>query len=325
MNINLVEGFESQIIEGVIGAPDRVVETVVSKLFFYGDVVYKVYKYRKEFFGDFSDKEFRHEFYHNDFIWNNTMAPDIYTNLVYVKKVDGIFRRTDHDSAEDYYLEMRRIDDSKTLFNLLKNKEVSRADIEKVAQAMLTRLDKLTEIKRSDLKDLFDIPYTQLDLDYMETLKGWMKLTPKLISDAECDCFIDTMKAYIKRSKAHANFDPKNYIASIDNHAGNILFIDGVPSFIDSMPPMRIWRIQTPTYSISRPATDVEVLMGKEYADAMYEVLEAHKGIKVEGAMRSYLQLIGALIEGPYMSMLNMPELAEKYMTFAREKLKEIQ
>ena len=38
-----------------LGKPERIIETLISKLFFFGDDVYKVYKYNKAFFGDFSD------------------------------------------------------------------------------------------------------------------------------------------------------------------------------------------------------------------------------------------------------------------------------
>src|ERR1700722_11050109 len=99
--LQLIDSIEKGDFKG-LGKPERTIETLISKLFFFGNDVYKVYKYKTYYFGDFTDDRFRHEFYHDDFLWNNTMAPNIYIRLGYVKDNNGIIEETTHDKSEDY-------------------------------------------------------------------------------------------------------------------------------------------------------------------------------------------------------------------------------
>lgn len=320
---NLIDSIEKGEFKG-LGKPDRTIETLISKLFFFGDDVYKVYKYTKAFFGDFSDDRFRHEFYHDDFIWNNTMAPDIYKRLGYVRRNGDRIEDTTHDASEDYYILMKKVDDSQTLFNLLRAGKVDRDDLAKITTEMFKRTERLTEIKRNDLFDLLAISHVDLDLQYMDTLRPWLDLAPALISKEQADDSIGALKSFIASYPSFKQTKSSDFLTSIDNHAGNILYPNKEVGFIDSMPPMRIWRIQIDMYSVSRPATDAEVIAGREYADAMYDAFEKARGRKVDPKMRSYLQAIGALIQAPYMHVLKEEVLAKRYFDFAQEKLQEL-
>jgi aminoglycoside phosphotransferase family enzyme len=320
---NLIEAFENGTFRG-LGKPDRVIETVISKLFFYGDNVYKVYKHMTAFFGDFTNDRFRHEFYHDDFIWNNTMAPDVYTKLGYVKKVGEKYIESDHDNSDDYYIQMKRIDDSKTLLNLSARMPLSKDELVKITETMFERVAKLTEIKKTDLQDLFNTPYLKLDLQNLETSRNWLYMSPDYIPKADADHIIDTLKNFISGHPFFTKYDGSGYQASIDNHTGNIIFDKGHIDFIDSMPPMRIWKIQTNIYTVSRPATDIEVLLGKEYSDKMYETLERIRNIKIAPEIRAYYQTVAALIQAPYLKILKEDVLADKFLAFAKEKIKEL-
>jgi aminoglycoside phosphotransferase family enzyme len=304
-----------------LGKPDRVIETLLSKLFFFGDEVYKVYKHEKAFYGDFSDDRFRHEFYHDDFTWNNTMAPDVYSKLGYVKETAGEVAETTHDESQDYYILMKKIDDSKTLFNLLKSRSVKKADLEVITKEMLARVEKLTEIKKSDLKDLFETSYRDLDQRNLDGIRQWLYMGEKVIAKTASDSIVDKLKHFVATNEYFSNFQQEQYVTSIDNHSGNILFNDGKVNF---MPPMRIWRIQSDAYTVSRPATDAEVLMGKEYADIMYDTLEKVRGTRVDQKVRAYLQCVAALIMAPYLHVLKDDELAMKYWEFAETKVAEL-
>jgi hypothetical protein len=144
------------------------------------------------------------------------------------------------------------------------------------------------------------------------------------IPKQEADAIIDKIKSFVASYSYFKNFDNKGYLASIDNHGGNILFSDNKVNFIDSMPPMRIWRIQSDAYSISRPATDLEVLAGKEYADAMFNRFEKVRNTKLDPKVRVYLQVVAALIQAPYMYVLKETEYAQKFWDFAKNKVQEI-
>ncbi|MDQ5893711.1 MAG: hypothetical protein QG640_723 [Patescibacteria group bacterium] len=309
---------------GNLGKPKRIVDTLLSKLFFFDKDVYKVYKHRVSSFGDFNDNRFRHEFYHDDFAWNNTMTPAIYTKLCYVRENNGFIEECTHDQSTDYYILMKKIDDSHTLLNLLRQKAVTHADLEKITTEMLKRIEKLTEIKKSDFMDLFDTQYVELDLEYIETLRDWMYMAPEVISKENADAMMEKLKSFINTYQGFKDFDHSHYIASIDNHCGNILYQDKEVNFIDSMPPMRIWRVQNHLYPVSRPATEVELFMGKEFADTMYSAFEKVRGIKVDPKMRAYLQTVAALIQAPYMYVSSDIELAGKFWKLAQEKSTEL-
>lgn len=310
---------------GNLGKPQRVVETLLSKLFFFDKDVYKVYKHRVSSFGDFNDNRFRHEFYHDDFAWNNTMTPAIYTKLGFVRENNGVIEECTHDESTDYYVLMKKIDDSQTLFNLLKKKAVTHADLKRITSEMLKRLEKLTETKRSDFQDLFETSYIELDLVYMETMRDWMYImAPEIISKQDADIMMEKFKLFITNYQGFKDFDRSHYIASIDNHCGNILYQNKEVDFIDSMPPMRIWRVQNDLYPVSRPATEVELFMGKEFADTMYSTYEKVRGIKVDPKMRAYLQTVSALIQAPYVYISKDIELSKKFWKLAQEKIKEL-
>src|SRR4030042_4195619 len=143
--MNLIQAFEKNLIEDFnTFSPDKVVETIVSKIFFYGDKVYKIYKYEKFFFGDFSDQDFRKKFYNEDFYWNNTMAPHVYLSLWGVKKNSDKYRLTNLSEAEDFFIEMKKFDDDKNLTNLLLKKNMGEEDLAKIVSDMTSRIKKLT-------------------------------------------------------------------------------------------------------------------------------------------------------------------------------------
>lgn len=320
---NLIETIENGNFNN-LGKPDRIIETLISKLFFFTDDVYKVYKYNKAFFGDFSDKTFRDNFYNDDFIWNNTMSPDIYLKIGYVKNNNNSFEETTREFAEDYYILMKKIDDTQTLFNLIKNNKITKENLELITEQMFLRTQKLTQIKKSDMKDFFNTSYIDLDLRNLGTTREWMKMAPDLISESEADSIIDILKEFVKTNSYFKYFNTDDYLNSIDNHSGNILFYNNEVNFIDSMPPMDIWRVQSDAYSISRPATDLEVLVGKEYSDIMYKKFEEVRNTKIDSKVRIYFQVTAALIQAPYMTALNETEYAQKFWEFAKEKAIEL-
>ena len=109
MAMTLLEAFEQNLIND--DKYERRIETIFSKLFFFSDKVIKIYKYSDNYYGQFSDINFRKEFYAEDFSWNHTMAPDIYLSLNPYKLTDGKWAPASQDEAEDFYIVMKRIDD----------------------------------------------------------------------------------------------------------------------------------------------------------------------------------------------------------------------
>lgn len=171
--MNLLEAFEKQAVSGISKTPDRVIETLISKLFFFGDKVYKVYKWNKAFFGDFSSLDFRKDFYQEDFFWNNAMAPHIYLALKPVKFDGNVFIEADIADAEDFYIVMNKIDEKDNLTKKLINKDITAEDLRIITREMTMELDKLTKEKIDTLKNVVDIGLFALEKQIVEELRSW--------------------------------------------------------------------------------------------------------------------------------------------------------
>ncbi|MEK7080602.1 MAG: hypothetical protein AAB925_02090, partial [Patescibacteria group bacterium] len=149
--MNLIEIFER--------SPDKIIETIISKIFFYGDTVLKVYKYEKFFFGDFSSFQFRKDFYTEDFSQNQLMAPEVYLALHEVKK----------NGEEDFFIEMKKFNDNNNLTNLLLQKRIGKNHLGTIAKEMVLRLKKLTESKKEKYKDYFKNKLLDIQLADLES------------------------------------------------------------------------------------------------------------------------------------------------------------
>lgn len=300
--MNLISAFEQNLIEG-LKDPDRVVETVISKIFFYKDRVFKVYKYDKFFFGDFSSFDFRKDFYEEDFYWNNVMAPDVYLHLRPVK-MNGI---------EDYYIEMRKFDDNNSLTNLLIKNQIQEDDLLKISKEMELRINELTDNKKEKLLHILK-SNPDIFTDGFESDRNLLYTIPSFISKEKTDKIIDFIKAYGSH-EYFKNYNHNNLRASIDNHADNIVILDGKVELIDILPPKESWRIGDPNFLTSRLFTDVAVLNSEDKAMAIYKNNTMPKEIRTVYEIRS------ALIQMWCFFTMNNLEYANKYLDFAQKRI----
>ncbi len=321
---NLIEQFEKGNFIG-LGKPERVVETLISKLFFYKDTVYKVYKYQKNSFADLTKLEDRKSFFKDDFVWNNTMDPKTYIDLLYVKFDGDTYEICDADSAEDMCIVMKRIDGSNSVFSMIQNNTLTSEDIEKITQYKFSSVEKLTEIKKPAMEHLFSTPYLVLETQNLESDKLWMYEAQDFIPKERIDFIIQKLESFINSHPYFSNFDIARYITSLDNHTQNILIKDGEISIIDSMPPKDSWRVQSDLYVASRFATDIEVLLGSEYSDIVYEVLRDMRGIEIDQKVKTYFQIVAACIRAPYFFLLNEKETAQRFLDFIYSKIGELE
>ena len=137
------------------GVPDSKIDTLLSTLYFFNEKVIKIYKHKKAFYGDLSDSDFRRDFYIEDFTWNNTLSPDLYLRLVGVVIENNIPVEVSHGSATDFYIEMKKIDSSKNITNLLDKNKITSEDLESITSYMIKKIRVLTSEKKEKMKDLF--------------------------------------------------------------------------------------------------------------------------------------------------------------------------
>jgi len=322
--MNLLDAFEYGAVAGISGHPDKIVETVLSKLFFFGDRVFKVYKWRNGSIGDFTDSAFRKDFFRNDFRWNASMSPETYRRLGSVKWDGYRYVEASELEAEDYFIEMNKIDEDGVFFHLLQKGEILEEDLRVVVKTLFERLDSLTESVSEEFADIFSIPLPDMHVTDMRSTREWIHSHEDSPFKTEAGAIADSLLEFIPTHAPFRSFDTDRYLASVDNHAGNILLGNGRATFIDSMPPMRIWRARSPLYILSRTATDVEVLAGKKFSDPMYEEYSRIRGELVDPVEKSYCQSVSALIMALYQYGLKEFEIAKRYLDFSREKMLEL-
>lgn len=315
--MNLIKTFEQNLVDGFLGkSSDKTIETIVSKIFFYEEDVYKVYKYEKFFFGDFTDKDFRRNFYIEDFYWNHITAPHIYLALRPVKIIEGKYKIVDSSEAEDFFIEMRKFDDNKNLTNILLQKQISNEDIKKIVIEMTSRLKILTENKRKSLeydfnKKLIDIHLADLDSD-----RNLLYLIPSFIKKEWADKTFNFLKKISINNNYFLNYHSNNLSLLIDNHADNIILSNGEVDFVDVLPPKESWRVGDVSFNICRLATDVAVLLVKDKADIVYQ---NYKDIPEQ--IKKIYEIRSALIQIWCFCAVNNLDIAKKYLNFAETKI----
>lgn len=299
--MNLIQAFEQNLVEGFENKfPDKVIETIISKLFFYGENVCKVYKYEKFFFGDFTSKDSRKEFYKEDFYWNYATAPDIHLAL---RPVD-----------DDFFIEMKKFDDSKNLTNLLLTKQVSDEDIKNIVSEMISRLKMLTENKKNDSGYNFNQKLIDIHLADLESDQNLLYLIPSFVDKEWVDNTFDFLKK-ISINKYFLNYDYNSLSLLIDNHADNIVFFNNKVNFVDVLPPKQSWRIGDLAFCICRLAVDVAVLLSEDKAEIVYNSYNIPEEIKKIYEIRS------ALIQAWCFYSVKKMDIAKKYFNFAESRI----
>lgn len=316
--MNLIEAFEQNLVDGFSERkPDKVIETIVSKIFFYGEDVYKVYKYEKFFFGDFSLDSFRREFYQEDFQWNNVMAPNVYLALRPVKIVDGVFKVVDLPEAQDFYIEMKKFDDDKNLTNLLLTKNISDKDIKNITVKTVNRLGELTKDKRNNLSYNFNQKLIDIHFADLESDRNLLYLIPDFIKKEKADEIFDSLMKASASNQYFLNFDSNDFSLLIDNHADNIVFFNNEVNLIDVLPPKESWRVGSIDFNICRLATDIAVLFDYDKADLVYK---AHNKDIPEDVKKIY-EARSALIQMWCFNSVKKPDIAKKYLDFAEGRI----
>ncbi len=310
--MKLIEALESG--QTSFGMPDRIIETVLAKLFFFGDRVIKVYKHRNQY----AEPSFRKRFYIEDFTWNNIAAPQVYTKL---HGFDETLSLTDLDTAHDWAIEMKNIDTSSNLTRLLPAGAIDGETMTAIAEAMIENLENLTREKRDSLSHIFDRSYTDLRIQSLRDLDEWLsELHTEIPAEVRSEA-IRKLSDTIANDPYFNEFTSDDYRVAKDTNSDNILWLGGKASFIDIMPPNEHWRVNDPHFALIRTAVDAEVLGDASLPKSVHDAREKAYGTIPSHIVDAYA-LHGALIQWAYRTMLGQHDLAKKYGGYALRKLK---
>ncbi|MCB9816371.1 hypothetical protein H6786_03160 [Candidatus Nomurabacteria bacterium] len=324
MNISIA--LHEGLVDGIPEKPERFVETVMSDVFIYPTVVRKVYKdNRKGFFTDLRDLEVRRQYYAEDFAWNQGASKDIHLGLRGVQQTEaGAYEIIAAELADEWFIEMKRVRDDDTLFRRLNEGTTTREDVAALAKAQTEALDALTEEYLHTFEDLLarglrDLWHARLDGDLRMFGKNFSdQIAPELT-----DHRVDTLLNFFHTHDYFTNMDPDMASVAIDNHAGNVVFHEERPQFIDIHLAKRDWRVIDRNNNIARIATCVRVLGNNELADAMYEAYQDHHEL-APAEVTAFQEAYNAFIKGYYYTYLKQPDIAKKYFTFADATLAEL-
>jgi aminoglycoside phosphotransferase family enzyme len=309
--MNIVTALEDLSLEGIEGDHDRVIETVLSKLFIRGDEVHKAYKHRTADFADLADRDVRRKYIAEDFFWNNAMAPEIYRELRHVKHNGERFVHVDEGDGEDWYIVMQKIDTSRDLMRAIEG-----AALALYVRTLLERLSVLTEARRGELKEFFDKDAAHIRAEVLgacdwAAFDGAPYLTPLEVAHARA-----LMERALEKETYFQN--PINNISVvIDTNAENILFIDGKVMFIDVMPPKDTWRVHDRYFLVCRTSADIRTQQGDEHAAVLHDTYREHTELPPE-TVRVVYEIAASLIQVPYRKMVGRDDLAQKYADHVR-------
>jgi aminoglycoside phosphotransferase family enzyme len=314
--MNIVTALEDLSLEGIKEDHDRVIETVLSKLFVRGEEVYKAYKHRTADFADLADRDMRRKYIAEDFFWNNAMAPEIYLELRHVKHDGERFVHVEDVHGEDWYIVMKKIDTSQDLMRAIESGVLPRKALALYVRTLLERILVLTEARRGELEEFFDKDAAHVRSEVLgacdwAAFDGAPYLTPTEVARAKV-----LMERALEKETYFQN--PIEHISVvIDTNAENILFLDGKVSFIDVMPPKDAWRVHDRYFLVCRTSADIRAQQGDEHADILHETYGAHTPLPPE-MVRTVYEIAASLIQVPYRKMVGRDDLAVKYADHVR-------
>lgn len=321
--MNIVSALEALAVPGIDGPHDRVIETVLSKLFIRGNEVHKAYKHRTADFADLADREVRRSYIAEDFFWNNAMAPDIYLELRHVKRDGDLFAHVHEEEGEDWYIVMKKIDTKRDLMQAISNQALNKEELAEYVRTLLRRLMALTEARRGGLGEFFDRDAAHIRsevlgaCDWVE-VEGEPYLTPLEVARVRAllNRALDT-EPYFKNPI-------KNISVVIDTNAENILFLDGKVSFIDVMPPKDAWRVHDRYFLICRTSADIEAQNSGDHSAVLHETYGESTELPSE-IVRAVYEIAASLIQVPYRKMVGQNDLARCYADFVRRRCVELE
>lgn len=310
-------------IEGETGVPKHI-ETVISNVFVFENTAYKIYKNNSEFFNknfyDISGEENRSQFAGDDFNWNHTLSPEVYTELKGISVQDKeVVLHTELLQGREPVIVMRRLDMDNGIFALLMKEMLSADDFFTIGYQFGEREHRLSEKETTQLNVYEDLENRVSDV------KSWMTESGTMPSE-DIEKTVNYLESFLRANQGVTYITNDMGSICIDFHSENGVFENGILLPIDTFSPKPAWRTGHRHINIYRIATDTFALSGEDafrailkgYVESMNEVLDP--------SFEQFFVIYAASIMAPYFYMLgkNDPlrqKAAEKYHTFLQKQL----
>lgn len=293
---------------------DNIIETLLSKIYFFGSKVYKFYKWKEAFYGDLSNPDFRRKFIEEDFLWNRIMSPDIYKELTVLKNENG---------KEDLCIIMEKLKGNKNFINCVEENNLSSEILKNFSKNLFENQRKITDLKNNELSGFLSEDLKKIEIREIEDLKNWCYMAEENLPRETTDEFAKKLFQVLETPDYLNWRKAARKSACIDGNGDNFIFQDGEIIFIDILPPKMDWRVKDEIFNLSRAVADIRALgENKSLADEIYKNYEEMAGVRVPEKIKMLYETRGALIQAAYRYILNQPKRAERYLNFAEATLK---
>lgn len=298
----LIELLKEGAVPGESSKPKHV-ETVISNVFVFPNVVYKLYKNDSDFFNasfrDISSSQARFEFTKNDFNWNHALSPRVYQELrgVYVKD-DQITFVTSDEEIEEYLIAMTPVNEADFLFERLSAGTLSSEDGYSMGKQLAERLKKV----RPTLLSGYD--YYALSSARIQDVRNWIKNVSDLISSEEQETLLSYLESFLLNHTGLFQRFSNELANAGDVHSFNGAFIEGELNLMDTYPPKSDWQTEYHMTPVYRLGADLWALGSKEIYDAYIRGYKENSDLPVIDEVEPYYIVYASLIMVSYLYML---------------------
>ncbi|HEY9584967.1 MAG TPA: hypothetical protein VJJ02_00025 [Candidatus Paceibacterota bacterium] len=299
-------------------------ETVLSKLYFFTHDVIKWYKPVQAYYGNLLDSQLRREFFLDDYAWNRTISPDIYTKLLGMRYEEQSIRLVSFDEAQDFLIQMNRLNDVTTFSDRLQTQNVSSDVLQNVLDLLIATTRRLTVQPPESLKDRVERGLLSLYRENVVDLQNQLHRAEKFLSIAEADTIIEHLFLFIDNHSYFTHFPGSQLGIAIDCHTDNILIDEhGKVFLIDGMFPKKSWRVIDECHTVARLATNIAVLGNFDKRNEIYLYYrQKYRDFNEKAALVHELRT--ALMQWSRRHLLGDHDLAEQFHEYALNLLEEL-
>lgn len=294
------------LLPGQAVAPECV-ETVISHVFLFPDLVYKIYKEDATAFNthlrDLSERTARNRFAVDDATWNMHVSPHVYLPPQGLAVSDGHVAFVPLAEAAEVAVVSRRLDPAMILCALLERGAVSLAGAARLG-AQLARTENAFEplsspsAVREHIRDLVE------DIDRWGAHR----------TDSFGEVLWQRGMAFLRKEHTRLFSGEVPLYPRFDIHTLNAFVIDDVLEPFDTMPAKDAWHWGPAAHNMFRVATDIAVFAGEETAQAFSDGWTSATKRRWEGAAHDgmFWRVYTAMIMTPYFHMLASTDASKK-------------
>ena len=307
------------------GRCSKVVETILSKLYFFPAIVLKWYKPVQAYYGNLIDMDERRQFYIDDYAWNHIANPHVYTGLLGLRYESGDqCSIVSIEDAQDFLIRMKHLQQTKTMSESLMNQEVSTEDLYASIELLLSTTHRLGRSVRLPYSEINCQGFVSLYAENLCDLRNQLRRAGAYLPIEEADRDIEMLTAFVKGDSYFQNFPNGELGVALDCHTDNILYTQrGEVILVDSMFPKRSWRIIDELHTIARFAANVAVLGDLDQKEAIYRRYREIYGDFSVGASIVH-EIRTVLMQWSRRHLLGDHLLAEKFHIYASTLLAKI-